>query len=111
MAVRFVVAQQFFGAADDGAWQASEFRRIDAVAFLCAAGTDLVEKDQFSSLFSNLNVKILDARQDVCQLRQFVVVRGEESLWAYVRVVMYVFEDRARNRQPVISRSPASEFV
>jgi hypothetical protein len=107
----FVVAQKLFGATNDGAWQSGELGSIDTVTFLRGSGADLVKENKIASLFVNLHIKILKARQEFSQFGQFVVVRREERFRADTRMIVYVFENGASDSQTVIGRSASPQFV
>src|ERR1044071_702198 len=111
MLMRFVVAQKFFGAANDGAGQACELGGIDAIAFLRRSGTDFVKKDKIASFLVNLHVKIPETRQEFREFSQLVIVRRKERFGTNARVIVYIFEHGAGNSQAIVGRSSAPKFV
>ncbi len=92
-AAGLVLAQEFFGAADDGRGQAGELGGVDAVAAFGDAGDDAVEEDEFALALGDLDVQVALA-ETLPRLRNLhveIAERGGELVFLY-RVVPGVAE-------------------
>src|SRR5579862_3690329 len=101
--------QNFAGAADDRVWEAGQARYFDPVTLVCASRLDAAQEHDFASCFLDGYVHVFHSRQQLLELRQLVIMRGEKRFWPRPRVQS--FHNGPRNREPVKCGSSASHFV
>ena len=105
----FMFFQDFAGAFDDGFGEAGEAGDFDAVAFVGAAGFNAAKEDDFVGSFLDADVNIFDGRQKIGEFGEFVIVGGEESARARVRLEM--FDDGPGDGETVEGGGAAANFV
>ena len=88
MLALFVFLEDFPGAFDDAAGKACQACDFDAVAFVGAAGFDAAEENNLVRRFFDGDVDVLHAGEQIGQLGELVVVRGEERARASVFLQM-----------------------
>ena len=103
--------QQLASPADDRPWDAGQLGDVDAIGAVGPAAPQLVQKHHAAILLDRGHVVVLDARQDVLQLGQLVVVGGEQRSAAEPRLVVQVLDHRARDRHAVVGARAAPDLV
>src|SRR5439155_6555079 len=98
-------------ALDDRRGQPGEPRDLDAVAAIRSSRNDLAQKDDVVLPLARGDVKVDDARRRVGEVRELVIVRGEERLRAHGGMGREALRDGPRDAQPIEGRRPASDLV
>ena len=95
----------------DRAGDTGQLRDVDAVAAVGPAGDDLAQEDDFAALLGDGYIHAAHAGQQVRDLHQFVIVRGEERARTAAFVVVQVFDDGAGDGEAVVGAGAASDLV
>ena len=105
----FVALEDFAGAVDDAAREAGEAGDFDAVGFVGAAGFDVAKEDDFVGSFFYGDVDVGDGGEEIGELGEFVIVRGEEG--ASASVLLQMLDDGPGDREAVEGGGAAADFV
>src|SRR5436190_7601632 len=76
------VAQDSFGAFDDGFRNTGQSRDLDAVAFVRAAFDNFAQENDLIIPFTDGDIEVANTRQASGEFSKFVIVRGEEGFRA-----------------------------
>jgi len=104
-----VFGQHFSRAVNHIGWKTSQLGDFDSITSVGGALDNFAEKDDSAATLLHRHMKILNAAQPIGKFGQLVIMRREERLGA--RVGMDLFDGRPRNRQPIVGRRSASDFV
>ena len=98
-------------AVDDGGRQAGQPRDLYPVAAVRSARHDLTQEDDVILPLAGGDVEVDHAGGGIGQVRQFVIVRGEERLGPEPRIRRQMLGDGPRNAQAVEGGRAAADFV
>jgi len=105
----FVPLEDFAGALNDRFGEASEASDLDAVAFVGASGFDAAQENNFARSFLDTDVDVFDGGEKVGELREFMIMRGEER--ARASVLLEMLDDGPGNGKAVKGGGAAADFV
>lgn len=91
--------QNGFCAREDGLGKACESGDLDAVGFVCCAGQDFVEEDDFLVPLTHRDVAIYHRCAGVGEVGELMVVGGEEC--AAFDLIVQMLSDRPGDGEPV----------
>src|SRR5208282_5338863 len=109
MLALLVSLKDFAGALDDAAREAGEASDFDAVALIGAAGFDAAEENNFVGRLFDGDVNVLHAGEEIGELSEFVIMRGEQR--ASAGVLLQVLDDSPGDGKTVKRRGTTSHFV
>ena len=109
--VALEAAENLARARDDAGGKASQPRDLDAVAAIGAPGHDLPQEDDVVLPLTCGDVRVDDAGKRVGEVRELVIVRGEERLGPRLGITGQVFGDGPRDAQAVERRRAAADLV
>ena len=89
--------------------KSGQARDFDAIAFVGAAFFDAPQKNDFIGRFFDGDVNVFNAGEQIGELGEFVIVRGEER--ARARVCLQMLDDGPGDREAVESRRAAAHFI
>ena len=103
--------QDLLGARNDARRQARQPGHLDAVAAIGAARENLPQEHDVVLPFARRHVGVDDAGPAIGQVRQLMVMRGEERLGPGRRMARQVLRDGPGDAQPVEGRCAAANLV
>ena len=99
------------GTVDHARGKPGEPRDLNAVASVRRAGNHPAHEHDLVVPFLDGDRQVAHPQEVPVQLRELLVVRGEEGPGPPRGVAMQVFDDRPRDAKPVIGRCPAANLV
>src|SRR5687767_1835348 len=105
----FEVAEDDFGAFEDGFGDAREARDLDSIAFVGTAFDDLAQEDDLVVPLADSDVEVPDAGKPAGEFGEFVVMGGEKSFGP--ALVVEVFHDGPGEAETVEGAGAAANFV
>ncbi len=84
---------------------------MDAIRPVSGTRHNFVQKDHLLVRFRHCHVVIAHSREELCQLSQFMVMRGKKGERFQLWMAVQILDDRPCNRKPIIGAGTAPDLV